>query len=119
MFESLKANYKKTFNSLMGTAQKMMNNDHGDLAPFAIIGAVVAFAIGLGVCAMVLVLMPAISGQVIDAINVTADNPFYNLTQDVPSQITGSYSLLYVAIIVGVAALIISIVLGIFMFFRQ
>lgn len=112
--------YKKTFNDLMGRVVKSMNaSEPGELAPFAIIGAVVAFAIGLGVCAMVLVLMPAISGQVIDAINVSDTNPFYNLTQDVPSQITGSYSLLYVAIIVGVAALIISIVLGIFMFFRQ
>lgn len=111
--------FKRNYANIMAKVSTMKNDETAGLAPFAIIGAVVAFAIGLGVIAIVMTLMPGIAGDVIDAINVTNTNPFYNTVQEAPTQIGGSFNLLYIAALVGVVALIITIVMGLMYFGKQ
>jgi uncharacterized membrane protein len=101
------------------TQSKFSKNDEGGFAPMAIIAAVVAFAIGLGVIAIVMTLMPGIAGDVSDSINVTSDNPYYAVVQAGPDQISSSFNLLYIAALVGVVALIITIVMGLMYFGKQ
>jgi hypothetical protein len=100
------------------TTSKIGKDTEGGLAPYAIIGAVVAFAIGLGVIAIVMTLMPGIAGDVVQSINVTSDNPYYDVVQAGPDQVSSSFNLLYIAALVGVVALIITIVMGL-MYFKS
>jgi hypothetical protein len=102
------------------TTKKSLRNDtEGGFAPMAIIAAVVAFAIGLGVIAIVMTLMPGIAGDVTQSINVTADNPYYAVVEAGPDQISSSFNLLYIAALVAVVALIITIVMGLMYFGKQ
>jgi hypothetical protein len=74
----------------------------------------------LGIIAIVLTLMPSIAGDIMTAINVSADNPFYNLTQAAPTKATSSFNLLWVAVLVAVVVIIIAGVAGLaFMFMRK
>lgn len=77
-------------------------------------GAIVGAAVGLGVVAIVLVLMPGIAGNVITALNVTSTNPFYSIVQAVPTQIGSSFTLLGIAALVVVVMIIIGTLMGAF-----
>ncbi len=113
-----KETYKRNFSNLMEKVQtsRLSRDTEGGLAPYAIIGAVVAFAIGLGVIAIVMTLMPGIAGDVTTAINVSADNPYKTIVDNGPTKISSSFNLLYIAALVGVVALIITIIMGLMYF---
>jgi hypothetical protein len=99
--------------------ETLFNNESAQAAPMAMLGLVMAAAIMLGIISIVLTLMPSIAGDIMSAIDVSASNPFYNLTQDAPAKAASSFNLLWVAVLVAVVVIIIAGVAGLaFMFMR-
>lgn len=110
-FESKLLNlYNKYGNRL----NDFIKDPKGQVAAFGLMGAIVGAAVGLGVVAIVLVLMPGVAGSVITALNVTADNPFYSIVTGVPTQIGSSFTLLGIAALVVVVMIIVGTLMGAF-----
>jgi uncharacterized membrane protein len=80
-------------------------------------GAVVGAAVGLGVVAIVLVLMPSVAGNVITAMypsNNFSTNLFNSTIASVPGQTGASFNLLGVAALVVVVMIIVGTLMGAF-----
>jgi hypothetical protein len=109
------AKYGNRFNDLV-------KDPRGQIAAFGLMGAIVGAAVGLGVVAIVLVLMPSVAGNVITAMypdNNFSANLFNGTIASVPSQTGSSFSLLGVAALVVVVMIIVGTLMGAFLGSRQ
>jgi ABC-type antimicrobial peptide transport system permease subunit len=117
------ANKHRFDRALLQWAQPKMNrltdfidDPRGQMAAFGLMGAIVGAAVGLGVVTIVLVLMPSVAGQVIVALNDTAENdPYFHTTvAAIPGTMSSNYTLLGVASLVVIVAIIVGILGGLF-----
>ena len=100
-------------NQIRSSFQKLANDESGNIAMSGIF-ALVGVAVGLGILAMVLIIVPGVAGSVYSGMNVTSSNVFYNVTSAVPTNLTSSFNLTTTAALVAVASVILMLILGVF-----
>ena len=116
MFENTKLPKIPARDAMFVLGMMILGASGGQMAAFGLMGAIVGAAVGLGVVTIVLVLMPAVAGQVISALNDTAVNDpyFHSVVAGVPTTMGSDFTLLGIAALVVIVAIIVGTLGGLF-----